>query len=136
MQIGQNGHLEIMVKYNETLKIPNEVLVKYYKRMINSFFKILPIYQGMDSKTKRVVYLPHVAYEQFQQYVSNLLVEIYGNSGLFFESEYSVQIVSILRGILIDIKMDELKRLKPLVFQCISLCNKVIEELEVDGNGV
>jgi hypothetical protein len=105
----------------------------YYKNLLNACWKALPIYEGKDIKTKMVVYSPEEAFNQFQKYISNLLVEIYGNSGLFFKSVHSMQLIGILRGMLQEIKInsdEEHKKIKPLIFKCTNLCEKMIKELE------
>jgi hypothetical protein len=114
----------------------DKLIIAYYKGLIGNFYKILPLYEGRDLKTKQIVYLPDIAYQNFQNYVSNLLVEVYGSSNLFFVNEYSIKIVSILQGILHKVEIDKHKKLKTLVFQCVSLCEKIIVELEGRNNGL
>lgn len=116
------------IKFN----VQEELLLKYWNSLQGGLYKILPIYEGRDLFSKNVVFSQEDAYNHFQQYVSSLLVEIYGNSKLFFETVHAVKIVSILRGILEEIKIDEHKKLRPLVFQCVNLCKKISDELECD----
>lgn len=107
-----------------------ELLVKYYNNLINSCFKIIPIYNGEKFKTKEVVKNLEESYNDYQIYLGNLLVEIYGNSQLFFCSGNSIKLVSILKGMIQEIKVNEKQKVKRLTMECINLCKKIVIEIE------
>jgi hypothetical protein len=116
---------------NQKINISNALLIEYYKNLIGNIYKILPIMEGKATNKKDIEYTPEIAYRNFQTYTSNLLVEMHGNISLFY-SVNSIRIIVILRGILNEIKIDDHKKLKSCVFQCIDLCQKIIGELESD----
>jgi phage tail tube protein FII len=58
------------------------------------------------------------------------LVEIYGNSQIFLQSGNSIKLISVLRGMIKEIKPGEQKKVKRLTMQCINLCKKIIKEIE------
>jgi hypothetical protein len=107
-----------------------ELLIKYYKGLINSIFKAMPLYEGLKYKSKEVVYSSEEAYKNYQIYLSNLIVEIYGNSQLFFYSDNSIKLISLLRGMIQEIKLNEQQRVSRLTKECINLCKKIITEIE------
>lgn len=107
-----------------------ELLVKYYKNLVNSLFKLLPLYEGKKYKTSSIFYQPEEAYKNYQIYLVNLLVEIHGNSQYFFCSDNSIKLVSILRGMIQEIHVNEHQKVKRLTMECISLCKKIIKEIE------
>jgi hypothetical protein len=109
-----------------------ELLIKYYQGLVNSLFKLLPLYEGRKYRTSGIVYSQDEAYKNYQIYLSNLLIEIYGNSQSFFQSENSIKLVSILRGMVQEIKIDEQPKVKRLTMECINICKKIIVELEGD----
>jgi hypothetical protein len=125
-----------MIKDNTHLSANNELLIQYYKGLIGNLFKILPVYEGRDLVTKKIIFTQENAFNNFQKYTSSLFVEICGNYDLFFYSDNSVKMISLLRGILKEVDIDEHNKLKPIVMQCINLCNKVIKELECDADGL
>lgn len=107
-----------------------ELLIKYYKCLINSIYKILPLYEGKKYKSNIIFYSSEEAYKNFQVYLTNLLVEIHGNSQLFFQSDNSIKLISIIRGMIQEVQPGEQIKVKRLTMQCISLCKKIIKEIE------
>jgi hypothetical protein len=106
-----------------------DLIVRYYKGLVNSIYKILPIYENKDYKTKQVLN-QNDGFKNFQIYLGNLLVEIYGNSQLFFCSENSIKLISIIRGMIQEIHINEHQRVKRLIMDCINICKKIINEIE------
>jgi hypothetical protein len=106
------------------------LFIQYYKGLINSCFKLIPIYNGEEYKTRKIIYLPDIAYNNYQIYLGNLIVEIYGNSQLFFCSETSIKLIGILRGMIQEIQINEQEKVKRLTRECINLCKKIIQEIE------
>lgn len=104
-----------------------ELLIKYYKRLINNIYKCLPIFEGVKYKTKEIIYLPEEAYKNYQIHLGNLLVEIYGNCQLFFCSDNSIKLTSIMKGMITETEHTSIKR---LTMECINLCKKIIKEIE------
>lgn len=120
--LGMNGQGEISMEHKE-------LVIKYYKKLINSLFKPLPIFEGKDNSGK-ITYDEETAFRNFQIYISNLLVEIHGNSQLFFCSDNSIKLASILKGMLSEIQIGEQPKVKRLIMQCINICKQIILEIE------
>jgi hypothetical protein len=112
-------------------EIPKEILIKYYKGMINSCFKMIPIYNGEKYKSKEIIYSSEDSFNNFQIYLTNLIVEMYGNS-VFYTSDNSFRLLSIITGMIQQIQENEHQKVKRLVMECISLCKKIIKEMEED----
>jgi len=109
-----------------------DLLIKYYKGLINSCFKLIPLYNGEKYKSREVIYSPEEAFKNYQIYLSNLLVEIHGNCELFFQSDNSIKLISILKGMIQQIEINEHQKIKRLVIECINLCKKIIKEIELE----
>jgi hypothetical protein len=90
---------------------------------------LLPLYEGKKYKSSSVFYSQEEAYKNFQLYLSNLLVEIYGNSQ-FLCTDNSIKLANILRGMIQEIKIDEHDRVKRLTMECINICKKIIEDIK------
>lgn len=112
-------------------EIPKEVLIKYYKNLINSIFKLIPIYAGEKYKSREIIYSPEEAFKNYQIYLSNLIVEMYGNS-VFFTSDNSVKLLAIITGMIQQIQVGENQKVKRLTIDCINTCKKIIKEMEED----
>jgi hypothetical protein len=123
--LGVNGQVEIL-EYKE-------LLIKYYKGLVNSIYKLLPLYEGRRYRTSDIFHNKEDAYKYFQVYLSNLLVELHGNSQLFFCSDNSIKLISILKGMIQEISIDEHTKVKRLTMECINLCKKIIKEIEEMG---
>ncbi len=106
-----------------------DLLIKYYKGLINSIFKLIPLYNGEKYKSREVIYSSDEAFKNYQIYLSNLIVEMYGNS-IFFTSENSIKLLSIIIGMIQQIQENEHKNVKRLTIECINLCKKIIKEIE------
>jgi len=107
-----------------------DLLIKYYKGLINSIFKLIPLYNGEKYKSREVIYSPEESFNNYQIYLSNLLVEIHGNCELFFQSDNSIKLVSILKGMIQQIQLNENQKVKRLTIESINLCKKIIKEIE------
>lgn len=112
-----------------TSNVPKEILIQYYKNLINSIFKLIPLMNGEEYKTRRIIYSPEEAFKNYQIYLNNLIVEMYGNS-IFFMSDNSIKLLSIIIGMIQQIQVGENQKVKQLVFECINLCKKIIKEIE------
>ena len=108
-----------------------ELLIKYYKGLINSCFKIIPLYNGEEYKSRKIIYSYEEAFNNYQIYISNLIVEMYGNS-IFFTSDNSVKLLSIIIGMIQQIQQNEHQKVKRLTMECINLCKKIIKEIELE----
>ena len=109
--------------------IPKGVVILYYKRLSGRIYKSLPTIEGKDL-TGKIVFEPVVAKENFKKHVSKLLVEIYGNSSIFFTTEQAVQVSGLLRGMLMDVDIDNKPTIRTLIFDCISLLDKAVTVIE------
>lgn len=110
-----------------------ELIVKYYKGLVNSIFKLIPLFNGEKFRSREIIYSREDAYRNYQIYLSNLLVEVYGNSQ-FLCSDNSIKLTNILRGMIQEIEIYDYDRVKRLTRQCIDLCKKIIKEIE-NGEG-
>lgn len=110
-----------------TLK--KNVVILYYKRISSRIYKTLPILEGKDLSGK-VIYSPEVAKENFKKHMSKLLVEIHGNSDIFFNTEYAIEVRGILRSTLMEVDIDNRPKIRTLVFDCISLLDKAVAKIE------
>lgn len=104
-----------------------ELLIKYYEKLINNIYKCLPIIEGLGYKTKKVVYTKEEAYKNYQIYINNLLIEIYGHCELFFCSDNSIKLASTLKGMICEDNHSVVKR---LTMSCIKICKDIIKEIE------
>ena len=108
-----------------------DLLIKYYKNLINSIFKLIPIINGEKYKSREVIYSQEEAFKNYQIYLGNLLVEIHGNCELFFQSDNSIKLASILTGMIQQIQAGENQKVKRLTMESINLCKKIIKEIEL-----
>ena len=114
---------------DEKIIVSKEITIAYYKRLSGRIYKCLPILEGKDL-SGRVVYLPEIAKENFRKHTSKLLIEIYGNSAIFFTTENSMQIIGLLRGMLMEIDIENRPEIRTIIFDCITLLHKAVEQIE------
>lgn len=112
------------------IEMSKELLLDYYDSLINDCFKLLPLYEGIDFSTKRVIYSPVEAHKQYKKYLSSFITEVFG-SYYMFENIYLLKLTNNLEGML-NIEISEHDKIKQLVFKCISIINKLKEEIK-DG---
>ena len=120
-----------VLKYG--VKISDDSLIKYYHGLIKDFFKILPIFEGRDVKTKSVIYSQEESYNQYKKYIHNFTIEICGAYHIFHEELYFLKLLNILEG-MSNSKINDHAHLKSLVFHCIDITKKMIAELEKNGD--
>ena len=108
------------------MELSQEIFELYYDNLIGGFYKILPLFEGLDVKSKEVIHDKDKAYDQFQKYITNFIVEICGGYYMFENNVKFLKLVNILEGMQ-HIEYDEHKKLKSSVFNCISICNKLKE---------
>ena len=110
--------------------LPKNLLIQYYEELINSCFKLIPLSRGEKYKSREIVYTPEESYRNFKSYLDDLIIEILGSS-MFFCSANSIKLASILHGMLVEISIETLPKVKGLTRNCIDLCKKIINEIEV-----
>ena len=113
-------------KYN--LPIRRQCFEDYIELLINKIFKLLPLYEGL-SLTKEVVYTSEQAYKHFQMHLEEVIVEVTGNYYIYNNSPRFLQLLSILDGMR-DIKLDEHKLVRTLVFKCTNICSELEKSLQ------
>jgi hypothetical protein len=123
------GLTGVMGFMDNKIIVSKDVVILYYKRLSGRVYKTLPIIEGKDLSGK-IVFLPETAKENFKKHISKLLVEIHGNSDIFFDTEYAVEVRGILRSMLMEVDIDNKPEIRTLVFDCISLLHKAVEQLE------
>jgi hypothetical protein len=116
-----SGAMEILFK---------NLLIKYYEGLIDSCFKLIPLSRGEKYKSREIIYTPEESYRNYKSYIDDLIIEICGNS-MFFCSANSIKLASILKGMADKITICDLSRVKNLTRNCIDLCKKIINEIEV-----
>lgn len=97
---------------NLGMSIPTPTISRYLRRLINQFFKILPLREDEEPS--------------LQEYMRSLQVEIIGNISLIqemSEDDEFVSLVSILQY-LIDNECD-VRTVKREVFKAIGICKSV-----------
>jgi hypothetical protein len=109
-------------KYN--IDFSAKTLSSYFRKLTNGCFKILPLYDGLDVKTKEVIYSPEEAHEMYLKYLQNFIYEVCGGYILFNESEKFLTLLTSLESMM-TIPVNEKGKLKPLVFSCINICKKL-----------
>lgn len=120
-----------MIEGKYKLSFSKELLIDYYDNLLNDCFKLLPIYEGRDFKTKKIIYTPEEAHKNYIAYLSSFLNEICGGYYMF-NNIYFLKLMTNLSGMM-SIKINEHRKLKPLVFKCINLINKLKEEIDNDS---
>lgn len=113
--------------------IPDELVIQYYTKLIGKHYAILPIFEGLDYKTKDILYDPFTAYDMFQKYLDKLIIEICGSNSIFLVNVHSIELLSMLRGIK-DIDIEDHAQVKASVMTCIDLCKKIIRHLQESIN--
>jgi len=113
------------------IEIPDKLVVKYYERLIANLFAALNIYEGKDYITKTLKYEPQEACDMFLRYLENLILEVCGSNEVFIVNVNSLKILSIIRG-LQTITLNQHKKVKSNLMSCMTLCERVISELEGD----
>jgi hypothetical protein len=112
------------------IEVSKELLFDYYSSLVNECFKLLPVFEGRDLKTNKIIHSKEVAYLQYKKYLVSFLNEIYG-SYYMLDSIYLLRLLANLEGML-GIQLNEHDKLKSLVFKCIGIVNKLKEEMEFD----
>lgn len=121
------GELESMTqtcnnKYS--VDISGDSMLRYCDGMVSDCYKLLGIFEGKDPITKKVIYDKYDAYGHYMRYLDNFCVEIWGAYEVFSSNEHFMKLAITLEGMK-KIGIDEHHKLRPLVFNCISLCKKV-----------
>jgi len=127
-QIGQVALMEI-IKNKHDIIISSAMLNKYFKRIKNGFFKIIPIAEGKEYGTGTIIKTQKEANEEYHSYVDNFIIEICGGYYLFNENEYFLSLLTNLEG-LSKIDNNELSKIKTITFHCITTCKKMMFDNE------
>lgn len=114
------------------------------KKITGRIFKLLPIFEGKDLKTKKITVSKENSLRNFLTNLEKLLIDI--NLLLFkldIENNYEYKAIGQLIPIMMyfrsygkDDGMTEKiqhRILKEQVFKCIEICNNAIEKLELGG---
>lgn len=108
------------------ISITKDLWVKYCDILIGQFYKIIPIYEGVDFKSKKILYNVEEAYEQYKKYIDNFIIEMQGGYYLFSKNEYFFKLLSYIES-MSQLKINEHKKLKSIVFSCINIIKKMKE---------
>ena len=93
-------------------EIPNQMVGRYFKHLVNQFFKILPMKESGEPS--------------LDGYLKSLRRELLGNEGLMIALKYDARYLSLLAILqyFIDERPD-VATTKADVFRAISLCKKM-----------
>jgi hypothetical protein len=105
------------------LKITKRLFDSYISLLIDSIFKLLPIYEGL-SKSKEIVYSSEQSYKHYQQHLEKILIEITGDYYIFYDIPEFIKLLTLIQG-MIDINIDEHDTVRSMVFECIKICENI-----------
>ncbi len=108
------------VEFSESL------MLKYCDILVADFFRILGVFEGREPSTKKIIYSKEQAYEHYHKYINSMFYEMSGASGNFHNNANFIKLLNILVGMK-AITADEHHKLRPLVFNCISIIKKMRE---------
>lgn len=105
-----------MVDTNAGTPINSNILRNYFRSLVNSFFKILPIKEQNDEYEESLVV-----------YMTSLQSELLGCKELITAIQYDSQFLTLLSILqyLIDNPECTAREVKREVFRAISICNKL-----------
>ena len=102
-----------MIETTVGVDIAGKMFSNYFKYLVNSFFKILPMWENKEATLKT--------------YMNSLQIELLGSEELISELKYDsnfITLTSILQY-LIDNPDCPVKNVKREVFRAINICNKM-----------
>lgn len=102
-----------MIPTSANVPVSEEILSKYFHSLVNSFFKILPIWESGE---------PSIL-----TYIESLQIELLGCKGFLLsikEDPLFISLISILQYF-IDTPDCDVSVVKREVFRAISICNKL-----------
>ncbi|HEY8805862.1 MAG TPA: hypothetical protein VIM42_12310 [Clostridium sp.] len=91
----------------------NVDLQQYFKEQIGKIFKILPLHED-GCPTLKI-------------YIQSLQIELQGGKSFIVHNQHFLQLLFCIEGLSL---LKDMKLLKPTVFKCIGLCEKIIKDLE------
>lgn len=118
-------------KYN--LPIKKRCFENYIDRLIGRIFRLLPTFEGRESKSHEIIYTSEEAYKHFQTNLEEVIVEVVGNYYIYNNNSKVLELMAYLDG-LRDIKLDEHEILRTIIFKCTNLCVSLKEELNNNEN--
>jgi len=92
----------------------NVDLQQYFKETIGKIFKILPLQED--------------GCPTLLGYIKSLQLELLGGKSFIIHNQHFLQLLFCIEGITF---LKDMELLKPTVFKCIGLCEKIIKDLEV-----
>jgi hypothetical protein len=113
------------------IETPDELVVKYYKTLIGRIYGLLPTFEGIDIKSKEIVFEPEESFQMFKSSLENLILEICGSNDIFLVGEKSIRLLSLIRG-LQELSINDHSNLRSVVFLCTDLCSKIANQLIQD----
>lgn len=102
-----------MVETRMNIEVNNELVHSYFKSLVNSFFKVLPMFENGESS------LP--------TYLDSLQSELLGCGSFIPELESEPQFLSLIAILqyMIDNPEEPVKKVRREVFKAISICNRL-----------
>lgn len=96
------------------IEFSNEILEDYLDKLINKIFAVLAIFEDCEKNND---------FENFEVYLDRVIIEVSGGFYIIGSSDF-ISLLNILSGIKND-KYINHKKIKSLVFHCISLVKKM-----------
>ena len=118
---------KVILRYG--IEIPKQRILDYMEKLPGKFYKILPIYEGRDYKTKQITISQDKAYEAYQKYIQTFTLEVGGFYYLYPEDETIFELLSLLES-MNRIEKDKHKELKTVVLKCIDKSKKMLENIK------
>lgn len=102
-----------MIETRMNTEINNELVHSYFKSLVNSFFKVLPMFENGESS------LP--------TYLDSLQSELLGCGSFIPELEREPQFLSLIAILqyIMDNPEEPVKKVRREVFKAISICNQL-----------
>ena len=98
---------------------------EYYIGLGDRCWKLLPIYEGIDTKGK-LIFNEAEAYENFNKNLSCLIIETRGAMANFGTNSYCEQVLNLLSGMHESEHLDHVT-VKSVATRCCNLCQKASE---------
>lgn len=97
----------------------------YYIGLSDRCWKLLPIYEGIDTKGKKI-FDDETAFRNFEKNLDCLLIEIKGSIANYGTNSYCEQVLNLLAGLKQEKNVDH-STVKSVAIRCFNLCRKASE---------
>lgn len=95
---------------------------EYYKGLGDRCWKLLPIFEGIDTKGK-IIFAEETAHKNFEKNLDCLLIELKGAMANYGTNSYCEQILNLLAGLKQEENCSH-SMVKSVAVRCFNLCQK------------